>query len=75
MEQAPGPIAGDGQDELVIRTESDTCDGERVALERLSEGPEFIRVVDSNRGVLCTCGLACGRDQLARRRDSDGYRL
>ena len=75
MEQTPGPIAGDGQDELVVRTKSDTCDGERVTLERLSEGPEFIRVVDSNRGVLCTCGLARGRDQLARRRDSDGYRL
>lgn len=72
MEQTPGPIARDGEDELVVRTESDACHGEGVAFERLSERPEVLRVVDSNRGMLCTCRLACGRDQPARRGDTDG---
>ena len=72
MEQTPGPIAGDGEDELVVRTERDACHGESVAFERLSERPEVLRVVDSDRGVLCACGLACGCDQPAGRRDTDG---
>jgi hypothetical protein len=75
VEQTPGPITGDGQDELVVRAESDACHGEGVALERLSERPEVLRIVDSNRGMLRTCGFACGRDQPARRRDLDSDRL
>ena len=75
MEQTPCPIAGDGQDELVVQAEGNPCHGEGVALERLSERSEVLRIVDSDCGVLCTCGLACGRDKPARRRDPNGDRL
>ena len=72
LEQAPRPIARDGQDEPVVRTERDPCHGEGVAFERPSERSELFRIVDPNYGVLRSRGLASRREQLARRGDADG---
>lgn len=72
LEQAPTPIARDGQDELVVRTERDACHGEGVAFEWPPEWPERLRVVDPNYGVLRSRGLTGRREQLARRGDADG---
>ena len=72
LEQAPCPIARDGQDELVVRTERDACHGEGVAFEWPSEWPERFRIVDPNYGVLRSRGLTGRREQLARRGDADG---
>ena len=70
-EQAPGSVTGDGQDELVVRTERDPRHGERVAFEWLAEWPERFRIVDPNCGVLRGCGFTCCCEQLAGR--GDGY--
>lgn len=72
MAQAPRPIARDGQDEPVVRTERDACHGEGVAFERPSERPERFRIVDPNYGVLRSRGPASRREQLTRRGDADG---
>ena len=72
LEQAPRPIARDGQDELVVRAERDACHGECVAFERPPERPERFRVVDPDHGVLRSRGPASRREQLARRGDADG---
>ena len=70
-EQAPGSVTGDGQDELVVRTERDPRYGERVAFEWLAEWPERFRIVDPNCGVLRGCGFTCCCEQLSGR--GDGY--
>jgi len=72
VEQAPSPIARDGQDKLVVRAEGDARHGEGVALERLAKWPEVLRVVDMNCGVLRSCRLARRCKQLVRRGDGDG---
>jgi hypothetical protein len=61
-EQAPGPVAGDGQDEPVVWAERDARHGERVALEGATEGPEGLRVIDADGGVLCGRGFARRRE-------------
>jgi hypothetical protein len=61
-EQAPGSVAGDGQDEPVVWTERDARHGERVALEGAADGPEGFRVVDADGGVLCGRGFARRRE-------------